>query len=79
VEASHVRLRERVFAVCDRAEPGNPPARGTEKITDGGGMSTGCDRLQWSHWLALAPVASFFTQKSHAAIGRSHNALIAND
>jgi len=41
VEASHVRLRERVFAVCDRAEPGNPPARGTEKITDGGGMSTG--------------------------------------
>ena len=36
-----------------------------------------CDRLQWSHWLALAPVASFFTQKSHAAIGRSHNALIA--
>jgi hypothetical protein len=40
------------------------------------GSST-CDRLQWSHWLALAPVASFFTQKSHAAIGRSHNALIA--
>ncbi len=21
-----------------------------------------CDRLQWSHWLASAPVASFFTQ-----------------
>ena len=38
-----------------------------------------CDRLQWPHWLALAPVASFFTQKSHAATGRSHNTLSSNE
>ena len=29
------------MAVCDRAAPGISPARGTEKITDGRGMSTG--------------------------------------
>jgi len=34
---------------------------------------------RWSHWLALARVAPFFTQKSHAPLGRSHNALISND
>ncbi len=26
-------------------------------------------RRQWSHWLALARVAPFFTQKSHAQPG----------
>jgi hypothetical protein len=36
-----------------------------------------CDRLQWSHWLAFAPVASFFTQKSHARRRRMRNQLIS--
>ena len=47
MEASHDRLRERVFAVCDRAAPGIPPARGTETITDGGGMSTGSAQARY--------------------------------
>jgi hypothetical protein len=34
---------------------------------------------RWSHWLALARVAPFFTQKSHAPLGRPHNILISND
>jgi ribosomal-protein-alanine N-acetyltransferase len=52
VEVSHVRQRERVDAVCDRAAPGISPAQGTEKITDGSGMSTGLTtaRLQLRHW-----------------------------
>ncbi len=30
-------------------------------------------------WLALAPIAAFFTQKSRAALRRSHNTLISKD
>lgn len=30
----------KVRSAGSRAEPGNPPARGTERITDGGGMRT---------------------------------------
>jgi len=33
-------------------------------------------RIGWD-WLVLARVARFFTQKSHAALGRSHNSLIS--
>jgi hypothetical protein len=36
-------------------------------------------RRQWPHWLALAGVARFFTQKSHALLERSYNAMISND
>jgi len=36
-------------------------------------------RRQSSHWLALARVALFFTQKSHVPLGRPHNILISND
>lgn len=37
-----------------------------------------CTYDQCSHWLALAGVASFFTQKSHAALVRGCNVMIQN-